>query len=121
MLDLTIIEAPRQEEFSALEQRATVLRETHLGFLRKVQEAELAQSLESAQHGARISVLDRATPPTDQKHPRWKLLGAGLVAAMGLAVILAVLLELVDSVVVNSGHLESLTDRPILGSVPRVA
>ena len=122
VLDGMVDETPmRQEEFAALEQRATVLRENYLGFLRKVQEAELAQSLESAQHGARISVLDRATPPTDQKLPRWKLLGAGLVAALALAVVLAVLLELLDSVVVNAEHLETLTDRPLLGSIPRVA
>ena len=111
----------RQEEFSALEQRATVLRENYLGFLRKVQEAELAQSLESAQHGARISVLDRASPPSGQKHSRWKLLAAGVVASIGLAFGLAILLELLDSVVVSASHLESLSDKPILGSVPRVA
>ncbi len=111
----------RQEEFSALEQRAMVLRENYLGFLRKVQEAELAQSLESAQHGARISVLDRASPPTDQKHSRWKVIAAGLVASVALSLVLAILLELVDAVVVNAGHLEALSDKPVLGSVPRVA
>jgi succinoglycan biosynthesis transport protein ExoP len=110
----------RQEEFAALEQRATVLRENYLQFLRKVQEAQLAQSLESAQHGARISVLDRATPPSQQKHPRWKLMAAGIVAALGLSVLLAIVLELLDGVVVNASHLESLTDKPVLGSIPRV-
>lgn len=121
-LDRHVEETPmRQEEFAALEQRATVLRENYLGFLRKVQEAELAQSLESAQQGARISVLDRAAPPSEQKHPRWKLISAGAVAAVGLSLLLAIFLELVDSVVVNASHLESLTDKPILGSVPRVA
>jgi succinoglycan biosynthesis transport protein ExoP len=49
-----------QEEFAALEQAETVLRESYVAFLRKVQEAELAQSLESAQQGARISVLVRS-------------------------------------------------------------
>jgi uncharacterized protein involved in exopolysaccharide biosynthesis len=121
-LDSQVEQTPmRQEEFAALEQRATVLRENYLGFLRKVQEAELAQSLESAQHGARISVLDRASPPSDQKHSRLKLIAAGLVASIGMAFGLAVLLELLDSVVVNPSHLETLSDKPILGSIPRVA
>ncbi len=110
-----------QEEFAGLEQRLTVLRENYLGFLRKVQEAELAQSLESAQHGARISVLDRAAPPQAQRHSRWKLLAAGVVASIGLAVGLAILLEVLDAVVVSSKQLEAITDKPLLGSVPRIA
>jgi uncharacterized protein involved in exopolysaccharide biosynthesis len=111
----------RQEEFSALEQRETVLRENYLAFLRKVQEAELAQSLESAQHGARISVLDRASPPSSPKRSRSKLVAAGVVASIALSFLLAILLELLDAVVVSPSHLESLSGRPILGSVPRVA
>jgi uncharacterized protein involved in exopolysaccharide biosynthesis len=120
-LDVVVEATPmRQEEFAALEQRATVLRENYLQFLRKVQEALLAQSLESAQHGARISVIDRATPPTDQRHPRWKLMAAGIVAALALSVLLAIVLELLDGVVVSASHLESLSNRPVLGSVPRI-
>ena len=111
----------RQEEFAALEQRATVLRENYLGFLRKVQEAELAQSLELAQHGARISVLDRATPPSRPRHPRWKLMSAGFVGAFAIAISLAVILELLDGVVVSQKQLEALTETPVLGSVPRIA
>lgn len=121
-LDAQVDQTPmRQEEFAALEQRATVLRENYLGFLRKVQEAQLAQSLESAQHGARISVLDRATPPEAQRHSRWKLLAAGVVGSLGMAFALAILLELLDSVVVNGKQLEAITDKPLLGSVPRIA
>ena len=110
-----------QEEFAALEQGETVLRESYLGFLRKVQEAELAQSLESAQHGARISVLDRAAPPTEQKHAHWKLMSAGFVVSLALTVLMAIVLELVDPVVVSSSHLESLCNRPLLGTLPRMA
>lgn len=121
-LDAQVDQTPmRREEFSALEQRATVLRENYLGFLRKVQEAELAQSLESAQQGARISVLDRATPPDAQRHARWKLLAVGGVASIALTVGLAILLELLDAVVVSPKQLEAITDKPLLGSVPRIA
>lgn len=111
----------RQEEFAALEQRATVLRENYLQFLRKVQEAELAQSLESAQQGARISILDSASPPTEQLRARWKILALGMVASLALTLGLAVLLELLDAVVVSALQLEALTDKPVLGSIPRIA
>lgn len=121
-LDEHVMNTPvLQEEFAALEQRATVLRENYLAFLRKVQEAELAQSLESAQHGARISVLDRAAPPNREEHPRWKVMLAGITGTLGLAFVLAIALELMDGVVVGQKQLESITDKPMLGSVPRIA
>jgi len=121
-LDEQVSQTPmRREEFAALEQRATVLRENYLGFLRKVQEAELAQSLESAQHGARISVLDRAAPPNTQRHPRWKLMSAGGAATLAFALLLGVVLELLDAVIVGQKQLETLTEKPMLGSIPRIA
>jgi capsular polysaccharide biosynthesis protein len=46
---------------------------------------------------------------------------AGVVASIALSFLLAILLELLDAVVVSPSHLESLSGRPILGSVPRVA
>jgi len=111
----------RTEQLSALQERAGVLRENYLEFLRKVQEAELAQSLESAQQGARVSVLDRAMPPTSPKRARWKILFLGVVAAFGASVAVGILLELVDPVVVNSRQLESIVERPVLGSIPTIS
>ena len=110
----------RREELAAFEQRATVLRENYLQFLRKVQEAELAQSLESAQHGARISVLDRAAPPSRPQLPQWKIFAGGIAASLVLSIGLAILLELLDTVIVNTDQLELLVEKPLLGSVPRV-
>jgi uncharacterized protein involved in exopolysaccharide biosynthesis len=111
----------RTEQLSALQERAGVLRENYLEFLRKVQEAELAQSLESAQQGARVSVLDRAMPPTSPKRARWKMLLLGVVAAFGASVAIGILLEFVDPVVVNSRQLESIVERPVLGSIPTIS
>jgi len=60
----------RTEQLSALQERAGVLRENYLEFLRKVQEAELAQSLESAiglvgrsSCWAWLSPSERPSPP----------------------------------------------------------
>jgi uncharacterized protein involved in exopolysaccharide biosynthesis len=109
------------EQLAALEQKEKVLREDYLASLRKVEEAELAESLESAQQGAQVSMLDRAQPPSSPDRPRSHLLVGGVAATLALALGVAVLLELIDQVVVNPEQLEALAGRPVLGSLPRVA
>jgi uncharacterized protein involved in exopolysaccharide biosynthesis len=108
------------EEMAGLEQKETVLRENYLSSLRKVEEAELAETLESAQHGAQIEILERARPPAAPSQSRWLLLAAGIALSLGLAVGLALLLELLDPVVLDARQLENLIDRPVLGSLPRM-
>jgi len=108
------------EELSALEQKEQVLRENYLGSLRKVEEAELAENLETAQHGAQIEILERARPPAAPTQSRLVLGAAGIAGSLGLALGIALLLELVDPVVLNVRQLEGLIDRPVLGSLPRV-
>jgi uncharacterized protein involved in exopolysaccharide biosynthesis len=108
------------EELKALEQKETVLRENYQASLRKVEDAELAETLETAQHGAQIEILERARPPLAPKQSRWLLLAAGVALSIGLSLGVALLLELVDPVVLNARQLEEVIDRPVLGSLPRV-
>jgi capsular polysaccharide biosynthesis protein len=53
-------------------------------------------------------------------NPRWMWAAGGIVAAIGLALGVAVLLELIDPVVVSVTQLTTLTEHPVLGSVPWV-
>jgi uncharacterized protein involved in exopolysaccharide biosynthesis len=109
------------EELAALEERGTVLREDYLSTLRKVEEAELAENLESAQQGSQVSLLDPAMPPKRPLVSRWLVLLSGLAGALGLAVAIGVLLELVDPVLIDSRQLEDIAELPVLGSLPRIA
>jgi uncharacterized protein involved in exopolysaccharide biosynthesis len=108
------------EQVAALEEKEQVLREDYQETLRKVKEAELAESLESAQQGARISILEPAVPPVSPKRPRWLVVLAGVAATFALALATSVLLEFVDPVVVGAQQLQSLAGRPVLGSIPTV-
>lgn len=112
--------AQREEELTALEDDANVLRENYLQFLRKVQAAELAESLESAQQGERVAILDRALPPTQPEKTRIKYLVAGIVGSLLLAATVGVGLELWDPVVVSAEQIQDQFDLPVLGSVPRI-
>jgi uncharacterized protein involved in exopolysaccharide biosynthesis len=115
------VTAQREEELKALEDDAVVLRDNYLQFLRKVQAAELAENLESAQQGERVSVLDRALPPSQPERRRLKYLLAGLVGTLLGAVFVGVGLELWDPVVVSAEQIQDTFDLPVLGSVPRIA
>jgi uncharacterized protein involved in exopolysaccharide biosynthesis len=121
-LDARVARTPlRAEDLEALEQKAGVLREEYLDFLRKVQEAELAESLELAQQGERVSVLNRAEPPTRPKRNRLQYLVAGIVASLAAAAAAGVLLEIDDSVLVDAQQIESKTGLPVLGWVSRIS
>lgn len=110
----------RQEELSGMLERLGVLQENYLEFMRKVNEAELAQSLEMAQQGDRVAVLDAASPPNTPTNAAWKFLLGGLAGSIGLALGTGLLLELRDPVVVSVTGLEAATGVPVLGSIPRM-
>jgi succinoglycan biosynthesis transport protein ExoP len=108
------------EDAAALEEQVQQLREDYLKSLRKVEDAELAESLEAAEQGAQISVLDRAHAPSKPERTRVKLAVVGVAGALALGIGLGLLLELLDPVVVDAEHLARLSSHPVLGSVPRV-
>jgi len=120
-LDARVARTPkRQEEQEALDRRLTVLRDNYTELLRKVDQAELSESVESAQHGVRVSILDRAVPPVSRDGSRGQLVLLGFAVALGVAVLTALLLEHFDAVVLDSEQIESLCSLPVLGNVPYI-
>lgn len=120
ILDARVAGTPAREEvLIAMEEREGVLREAYLEFLRKVQDAELSQNLESAQQGERFSVVDPAVTPTSPS-PRWMYAGLGGLMSLALALGVGILLEFIDPVLLTTEQLESISDLPALGSVARI-
>jgi succinoglycan biosynthesis transport protein ExoP len=109
------------EKLAALEQKETVLREDYLNSLRKVEDAELAETLEVAQHGAHIEILERARPPGSPNQSRWLVLAVGLAASVVLGMAVGALFELLDPVLLVASQMEDVVERPVLGSLPRVS
>jgi len=119
-LEIQVARTPaRQEELTALEQREQVLRDNYADALKKVKEAELAESLEASQQGIKLSRLGPAVPPLEPEIPRWVLGLAAALVVLGAAAALAVALELLDPVILARGDVESLTGLPALGELPR--
>jgi uncharacterized protein involved in exopolysaccharide biosynthesis len=109
------------EKLAALEQKETVLREDYLSSLRKVEDAELAETLEVAQHGAHIEVLERARPPDAPEQSRWLVLAVGLLLSLATSMGIGVLFELLDPVLLVARQIEEVAERPVIGSLPRVS
>ncbi|MDJ0788380.1 MAG: hypothetical protein QNK05_16355 [Myxococcota bacterium] len=121
-LDALVGEMPAlAEDFEALDQKATVLRETYLEFLRKVEQAELSESLELAQQGQRVSILNRAAPPRGPERDRLLFLALGVVVSLGAAGAMGLWLEFQDPVLIDLNQTESETGLLALGSVSRIA
>jgi len=121
VLDGRVARTPsREEELSALKQKKDVLDENYKDALRKVQEAELAESLEMAQQGARLSIVDPARPPVKTSGKRLKFALAGLVASLGLAAVAGFLFEILDPVVLTLEQLERSFASASLGSIPKI-
>jgi len=121
-LEMRVARTPaRQEALSKMEEKAKVLSDNYADFLHKVKEAELAETLESAQQGERFSVIESATPPTHPNRSTLKLLLMGFVGSVGFAGLVGILLEILDPVVLDAAQMELVTDTPMLGSAPRIA
>lgn len=109
----------RSNELTALDQNAAVLRANYLDFMRKVQDAELAQELESAQQGPRVTLLDRAQVPSSPIRPPMMFLLLGMLGSVAAMLGMGLLLELVDPVVLNGAHLDTVGGYPLLGVIHR--
>ena len=117
-LDRRATQIPENAEaFEALTQDSRVLEENYLEFLRKVQDAKLAEELERSQQGPRVSVLDPASTPSEPIRSSARYLQLGIVGSFLLALLIALLAELVDPTVLNPEHFEHIGDPPMLGSI----
>jgi uncharacterized protein involved in exopolysaccharide biosynthesis len=121
-LDRRVANAPaREEELGALAQREAVLRENYVDFLRKVQEAELAENLESSQQGERVEVVERAVPPSEPEKSALRYAIAGVIASLGLACFAGVALEIADPVLVSADQVAQVSGLRVLGMSPHIS
>jgi len=111
----------RTSELSALQERAAVLRGNYLDFMEKVQDAELAEELESAQQGPRVTMLDHAQVPSGPRRPMILFLVPAVIGSFALAAGIGVGLELLDPVVLSASHLEKVGAPALLGSIHKIA
>ena len=120
-LDTAVAAIPaREEKLAALQQQEQILLERYVGAVRKVQEAELAESLQRSQQGFQVSLVDAAVVPSRPLRSPLLMTALAAAAVFGVSVLSGFLLELIDPVIVASRQLEVETGMPLLGVVPRI-
>jgi uncharacterized protein involved in exopolysaccharide biosynthesis len=108
------------EEFRALQREEKILQESYTNYLRKLKNAELSRSMETAQQGAQLARLEAARPPTRPIVPRVAYSIGAVLAALAGGLLVAVAREILNPVIIDADHLANVTGLPSLGSIPLI-
>ncbi|MCG6928109.1 MAG: hypothetical protein LJF30_22730 [Acidobacteria bacterium] len=114
--------APRTEqELATLTRDYDQLQEGYVNLLRTQREASMAEQLEQRWKGQRFRVLDPAPFPDKPFFPSRTLFALfGLVGGLGLGLVSAFAVELLDHSVKSTEQLEGLFAQPVLATIPHI-
>jgi uncharacterized protein involved in exopolysaccharide biosynthesis len=114
--------APRlDQESQALSRDSATTKERYDTLLQRYQEAQLAASMEQAQHVEQFTILDPALAPRLPAAPsRPRLLIMGLVLALALAIGAVVVSERLDTTFHSIDDLRAFTTVPTLVRIPQI-
>ena len=128
-LDETMVDIQRrveltprtEQELATLTRDYGQLQEGYVSLLRKQRDAQMAEQLERRWQGERFKVLDPAHLPDKPYFPSRTLFAfAGLVGGLGLGLVSAFAVELLDHSVKNAEQLEELFAQPLLATIPHI-
>jgi polysaccharide chain length determinant protein (PEP-CTERM system associated) len=113
----------REQEYQALSRDYATTREFYDSLLKRLEEAQLAETHEGGvPRGQRLRLLDPAIVPRDPLAPdRLRLAMFGLIVSLGLAVVAVAAAERLDTSFHSASQLRSHTRVPILALIPRVS
>jgi polysaccharide chain length determinant protein (PEP-CTERM system associated) len=111
----------REQEYQTLSRDYATTREFYDSLLKRLEEAQLAETHEGVPRAQRLRLLDPAIVPRDALAPdRFRLAMFGLIASLGLAVVAVAAAERLDTSFHSASQLRSHTRVPILSLIPRV-
>jgi polysaccharide chain length determinant protein (PEP-CTERM system associated) len=112
----------RQNEFSELSRDHQATREQYDTLVKRYEEAQLAQSMETEQQGERFRILEAAVPPMGPSAPnRVRVLIMGLFLAALAAGFAVLVVEQFDTSFHSIDDLRRFTRVPVLVAIPRTA
>jgi succinoglycan biosynthesis transport protein ExoP len=108
-----------EEEYVQLTRQRDLNQKQFLEIQDKLRQAELAENLETEQHGERFTLIREPFAPDAPFAPnRLGILLMGFVLGAGLAAAAVVVREILDQTVRGSSDLAAVLDAPVLASVP---
>jgi polysaccharide chain length determinant protein (PEP-CTERM system associated) len=112
----------REAELAALTRDYDTLQQIYRGLLAKKQESQIAANLERQQVDAHFKMLDAPRLPEQPDAPnRRRLYILGLIAALGIGVIGAAILERFDRGLRTRDAVRTALDLPVLAAIPQVS
>jgi succinoglycan biosynthesis transport protein ExoP len=111
----------REQQFKELSRDYDSVKELYGSLLKRYAESQIAESMEQRQKGEQFRIIEpgiASQVPAAPNRPR--LLGTGLVLAVGLALAAVVLAEQLDTSFHTVDDLRAFTRVPILVSVPQI-
>lgn len=111
----------REQEFLEVSRDYDTTRELYGSLSKRLEAAQLAESMEQRQKGEQFRILDSAVPSGLPAAPnRLKLLAMSLVLSLGLAGGALMLAEMLDTSFHSIDELRQYTIVPVLVSVPKI-
>jgi len=84
--------------------------------------ADISSDVETRQKGERFVMLEPAQAPEHPVSPNRPLIDLfGLVAGLGLGVLLVLILEILDDTIKTSSELDDFVNKPIFGEIPWIS
>jgi polysaccharide chain length determinant protein (PEP-CTERM system associated) len=112
----------RQQEFQVVSRDRQTAKDLYDSLLKRYEEAQLMESMETDRQGERFRVLEAAVAPEGPSAPnRPFILLIGVLAAIGLAGAAVVAAEQVDTSFHSLDELKTFTNVPVLATVPVIA
>ena len=111
----------RENELALIVRDRQSAKELYDSLLKRYEDAQLAQSMETANQGERFRILEPAVPPMGPNAPnRFRLLVMGLLLAALLASIAVLIHEQLDTSFHSVDEVRRFTHVPILASIPSI-
>ena len=112
----------RQQEFQMVSRDRQSAKDLYDSLLKRYEEAQLVESMETDRQGERFRILEAAIPPEGPSAPnRPFLMIFGVLAAIGLAAAVVILAEQFDNSFHSVEEVRSFTTVPVLATIPQIA
>jgi succinoglycan biosynthesis transport protein ExoP len=111
----------RQQEFSMVSRDRQSAKDLYDSLLKRYEEAQLAESMETDRQGERFRILEAAVAPEGPSAPnRTYLLILGVLAAFAMAAVAVIAAEQFDTSFHSLEDLKAFTSVPVLASIPLI-
>jgi uncharacterized protein involved in exopolysaccharide biosynthesis len=111
----------RQQEISQLTRDHQASKDYYDSLLKRYDEAQLAESMETDRQGERFRILETAVPPDGPSAPnRLRLLILGILLAIGAAAAAVMAAEQIDTSFHSVDELRNFTTVPVLATIPHI-